>query len=61
VLARVRQQLHDFPGYAKIRRVALTLEPWSVEDGLMTPTLKVKRAEVLRRFQAQVEALYEER
>ena len=61
VLARVRQQLHDFPGYAKIRRAVLTLEPWTVENGLLTPTLKVKRAKVLEQCADQVEALFEER
>jgi long-chain acyl-CoA synthetase len=61
VLARVRQQLHDFPGYAKIRRAALTLEPWTVENGLLTPTLKVKRATVMEQFADRVEVLFEER
>ena len=61
VLARMRQQLHDFPGYAKIRRAVLTLEPWTVENGLLTPTLKVKRATVLEQFADRVEALFDER
>jgi long-chain acyl-CoA synthetase len=61
VLTRVRQQLHDFPGYAKIRRAVLTLEPWTVENGLLTPTLKVKRATVLEQFADRVEALFDER
>ena len=58
VLARIQQQLHDFPGYARIRRVALMLDPWTVENGLLTPTLKVKRARALEQFSDQVEALY---
>jgi len=61
VLARVQQQLHDFPGYAKIRRVGLSLDPWTVENGLLTPTLKVKRAAVLEQFADRVQALFEER
>jgi long-chain acyl-CoA synthetase len=55
---RIREALRDFPGYAKIRRVSLSLEPWSVENGLMTPTLKVKRGEVLRRYADDVERMY---
>jgi long-chain acyl-CoA synthetase len=58
VLARVQAQLHDFPGYARVRRAILTLDPWTVENGLLTPTLKVKRALVLEHFAAEVEALY---
>jgi long-chain acyl-CoA synthetase len=55
---RLHAQLHDFPGYAKIRRVALFLEPWTVSSGLQTPTLKLKRGMVLARFGDAVEGLY---
>ena len=58
VLRRIRDQLKDFPGYAKIRRVSLKLEPWTVEDGLLTPTMKVKRAKVLERYHNDVEGMY---
>jgi long-chain acyl-CoA synthetase len=58
MLARVRVALRGFPGYAKIRRVSLMLEPWSVENGLMTPTMKIKRAQVLERHTRQVDGLY---
>jgi long-chain acyl-CoA synthetase len=58
ILKRTRPALKDFPGYAKVRRVALFLEPWSVENGLLTPTLKVKRQQVLERHAASVESLY---
>lgn len=57
LLKRVRGVLATFPGHAKIRRLALTLEPWTVENGLLTPTLKVKRAEVLRTLPGLVEQL----
>jgi long-chain acyl-CoA synthetase len=54
----VRERLKDFPGYAKVRRVLLTREPWAVDNGLLTPTLKVKRAKVLEKFSAEIESLY---
>ena len=57
-IARVKDALHDFPGYAKIRRVCLFLEPWTLEDGLVTPTMKLKRARVLEKHAADVEAMY---
>ncbi len=59
VLARIQARLHDFPGYAKIRRVALMLDPWTVDNGLVTPTLKVKRPRVLEHCRKEVEALYQ--
>lgn len=58
LLKRIRFALKDFPGYAKIRRVTLTLEPWSIENGLLTPTLKVKRNKVVERYHDKIEAMY---
>jgi long-chain acyl-CoA synthetase len=58
LLMRVQAQLHDFPGYAKVRRLILTQEAWTVENGLMTPTLKLKRAQIMQQFERQIEALY---
>ncbi len=60
LLNPIKAALKDFPGYAKIRRICLLLEPWTVENGLLTPTLKVKRAKVLGRFAEQIETLYAE-
>jgi len=58
VLQRVRSTLKDFPGYAKIRRVELLREPWTVENGLLTPTLKVKRNRVLERYADAISTMY---
>ena len=58
VLERIAHQLREFPGYAQVRRVTLTLEPWTVENGLLTPTMKLKRAKVLELFNAELDAMY---
>ncbi|HTE13537.1 MAG TPA: long-chain fatty acid--CoA ligase, partial [Burkholderiales bacterium] len=58
VTQRVSAQLQAFPGYAQVRRVALSLESWSVENGLLTPTLKLKRPKVMERFNAEIDAMY---
>ena len=55
---RVANHLKHFPGYAQIRRLHLDLKPWTVDDGLLTPTLKIKRTQVLDRYRAAVEAMY---
>ncbi len=59
VLKRIKVSLKDFPGYAKIRRVSLTLEPWTVDNGLLTPTLKAKRPKVIERFATEIASMYE--
>jgi len=58
-LQRVTQQLHAFPGYARIRKIALLSEPWSPDNGLLTPTLKIKRAKVLEHYLKDFAGLYD--
>ena len=58
VLKMIAKTLHNFPGYAKVRRVSLSLKPWTIEDGLMTPTLKIKRALVVKKFEKEIEDMY---
>jgi long-chain acyl-CoA synthetase len=58
-LARVAQQMKAFPGYARIRRIALLADPWTLDNGLLTPTLKLKRNKVLEKYQQEYENLYE--
>lgn len=60
ILERVARQLSAFPGYARIRRVHCQLDPWSIEDGLITPTLKLKRNKVCERFAEQIEDMYKD-
>ncbi len=58
-IARVAELLHEFPGYADIHRVTLTAEPWTVEGGALTPTLKAKRPVLRERFNEAIEEMYE--
>ncbi len=57
-LARISSQMGAFPGYCQVRRVTLTREPWTVENGLRNPTLKLKRTKVMERFYAELDAMY---
>ena len=59
VLHRIAEQIKEFPGYAKVRRVLLSSEPWSIENGLQTPTLKLKRTRVYAHFEREIDRLYE--
>ncbi len=58
MLALAQQATREFPGYAKIRRVHLLDEPWSVEQGLLTATLKQRREAIMRHHADILEALY---
>jgi long-chain acyl-CoA synthetase len=58
VAARLARQIRDFPGYAQVRKVVLITEKWSVDNGLLTPTLKLKRTPIVNRYAHQIEAVY---
>jgi long-chain acyl-CoA synthetase len=56
LLDRVNEQLAD---YEQLRMVVLLREAWSVENGLLTPTLKVKRGAIEREVAPVVASWYE--
>ena len=58
MLARVQGRLCAFPGYARVRAVHLSLTPWTVDEGLLTPTLKVRREQLAARFAPAIHAIY---
>ena len=48
----------DFKRFENPREFALIREDFTIANGLLTPTLKLKRREVLSRYGALIEALY---
>jgi long-chain acyl-CoA synthetase len=50
----------DLSKFEKVRRFAIIPESFSVENGMLTPTLKVKRKAVLERYSELVDSLYEQ-
>ena len=59
VCEKLHGLLSSFPGYAQVRRVTCTLDPWTVDSGLITPTLKLKRNRVVEHFAGDIEGMYE--
>jgi len=58
LLAHANDRLKDFPRWVRIRHCIATNDPWSIENGLLTPTLKLKRPLVLAKFKAALDAVY---
>ncbi len=58
ILERVSVRLSKFPGYAQVRKAKVTLEPWTVDAGLLTPTLKIKRPKIMEKYASEIEAMY---
>jgi long-chain acyl-CoA synthetase len=60
LVQRVAAQLRKFPGYAQVRRLHTTLDAWSVDNGLLTPTLKMKRGPISDKYKDAIAAMYAE-
>jgi long-chain acyl-CoA synthetase len=58
LLQRIAEAAKGFPAYALPRAVWWTTEPWTIEGGLLTPTLKIKRQALQTRFAAEIEQLF---
>ncbi|MBC7750772.1 MAG: long-chain fatty acid--CoA ligase [Candidatus Saccharibacteria bacterium] len=61
VLAKIQEATKSFPYYAIPRVVKIAPEPWSLQNGLMTPTLKLKRKALLAHFEVEIEDIYKQR
>jgi long-chain acyl-CoA synthetase len=64
--ARVRELIQgevdkyssEWKGFEKVKRITLTPEDFTTQNGLLTPSLKVKRRVVWQKYGPQIEALY---
>ena len=54
----VKKLNHDLGDVEKIKNFALIADEWSVPTGILTPTLKVKRSVVMRRYADVIETLF---
>jgi long-chain acyl-CoA synthetase len=57
----IRDRTTGFKEYERMKAFALLTEDFSTDNGLLTPTLKVKRTLAVRKFSATLTALYVER
>ena len=42
----------------KIKKISINRRKFTIENGLMTPTLKVKRKKILEKYKKDLEKLY---
>ena len=58
VTSKISGLLASFPGYEQIRRVKLVLKPWTINNGMLTPTMKLKRNTIVKNFSEDIGDLY---
>ncbi len=59
ILKRISAILHGFPAAAQVHAAFLTLTPWTIDNGLLTATMKLKRAEIAQRLAGEIRSLYQ--
>lgn len=60
VMERIETLQQEFAHYEQVKRITLLPEPFSMEHGELTNTLKVKRPVVYQNYKAEIDKMYEE-
>ena len=58
LVQRISKLVKQFPGYASIRKVAVAREKWTIDNGLITPTLKLKRNVIFQKYASAIDDMY---
>jgi long-chain acyl-CoA synthetase len=58
ILAEVQQRCADYAKYEVPQKVLLVADPFTTENGILTPTLKLKRREIVKRYGERIDGLY---
>jgi long-chain acyl-CoA synthetase len=56
---RIAGMLKPLNSFEQVRRIHVRTEPFTIESGLLTPTLKIKRRQVFDMYKGEIEALYQ--
>jgi long-chain acyl-CoA synthetase len=58
LVQRIGKLTKDFPGYAGVRKVTIAREKWTIDNGLITPTLKLRRQAIFKKYALAIEEMY---
>src|SRR5581483_12375845 len=58
LLSRISAQTSGLSQVWQVRAIFATTTPWTIDDGSLTPTLKVKRRVIEARFEKQIDFVY---
>lgn len=60
LMAHIEPLQGALASFEKIKRITLLAEPFTIEKGELTPTLKLKRKQISRNYALQIAAMYRE-
>jgi long-chain acyl-CoA synthetase len=57
-MTEIERQTQDLSDFEKIRKIAFLGQQFTIDGGELTPTLKVRRSEVERKYKSDIDELY---
>ena len=58
IMKEINKYNKIFGHIQQVKKIILVNDPWSVETGELTPTLKVKRNVIKERYKNEIEKIY---
>ena len=57
-MTEIARRTEDFSSFEKIRKVAFLDDEFSIDGGELTPTMKVRRSEIEKKYKSVIDQLY---
>ncbi len=58
IAGELRQRTADFKGFERPKSFAIVTEDFTTDNGMLTPTMKLKRRSILAKYQDRIDGLY---
>lgn len=58
LLEHISHRLAEFPGYARIKQVGICPQAWTIDNSLLTPTMKCRRKQIHAHYSSLIESMY---
>ena len=49
----------ELPDYEKLQMIVISKDPWTIENGFLTPTMKIRRGRIEEGVAARVDAWFD--
>ncbi|HEX5035809.1 MAG TPA: long-chain fatty acid--CoA ligase [bacterium] len=56
--SEIKKLMGSVPDYERVKRFAIVSEPFSVDNNMLTPTLKLRRKQIEEHYHSTIESLY---
>ena len=58
IMTEIERQTADLSDFEKVRKIAFLNQPFTIDGGELTPTLKTRRSEIEKKYKSDIDQLY---